>query len=323
MLRPSIAPIPPGALDLTGEAVRKRRALQRAAMEHLAAAGFAELIPPTFEYEEVFRRAASRDIGPELIRFLDLDGRSLALRYDFTSSVARVAATTFADATPPFRFCYSGKVFRQGQDRDSGGRGRPRELLQAGGEILGLDGLPADLEVIRLVLALLDALGLGGGARINMGHAAVLAPILDTLDAEARDLARRVIGRRDARALDQLLADRPTAAALADLPFVIGRRDALQDAARGAPAAAAGGIEHLLALDDALTAGERAQMVYDLGEVRGLDYYTGMHFEVFVAGAGRAVGTGGRYDDLMGRFGSPMPAVGFALDLGALAGVVP
>lgn len=322
MLRPSIAPIPPGALDLTGEAVRKRRALQRGAMEHLATAGFAELIPPTFEYEEVFRRAAGRDIGPSLIRFLDLDGRSLALRYDFTSSVARVAATTFSDATPPFRFCYSGKVFRQGQDAGSGGRGRPRELLQAGGEILGLEGLASDLEVIRLVLTLLAALGLTG-VRINLGHAAVLAPILDTLDAEARDLARRAIGRRDARALTDLLAEGPAATALADLPFVIGRRDALQHAALTAPPAAARGIAHLVALDEALTPPERAQVVYDLGEVRGLDYYTGMHFEVFVEGAGRAVGTGGRYDDLMGRFGTPMPAVGFALDLGALAGVIP
>lgn len=322
MLRTSIAPIPPGALDLTGEAVRKRRALQRAAMAHLAEAGFAELIPPTFEYEEVFRRAAGRDIGPALIRFLDLDGRSLALRYDFTSSVARVAATTFSDATPPFRFCYSGKVFRQGLEAGGGGRGRPRELLQVGGEILGLDGLETDLEVIRLVLTLLAALGLGG-ARINLGHAAVLAPILDTLDAEARDLARRAIGRRDARALHGLLEGSPAATELADLPFVIGRRGALQDAARRAPVAAGGGIAHLLALDEALTPGERAQVVYDLGEVRGLDYYTGMHFEVFVEGAGRAIGTGGRYDDLMGRFGTPMPAVGFALDLGALAGVIP
>jgi ATP phosphoribosyltransferase regulatory subunit len=59
--------------------------------------------------------------------------------------------------------------------------------------------------------------------------------------------------------------------------------------------------------------------VYDLGEVRGLEYYTGIQFEVFVAGAGRAVGAGGRYDDLMGRFGRPMPAVGVALDLDAIA----
>ena len=105
------------------------------------------------------------------------------------------------------------------------------------------------------------------------------------------------------------------------LPFVIGRRDALEDAARSAPHASKAGLEHLLALDSALTAKERTHLVYDLGEVRGLDYYTGIHFELYVSGAGRAAGAGGRYDDLMGRFGRPMPAVGVSLDLDTIAEV--
>jgi len=81
------------------------------------------------------------------------------------------------------------------------------------------------------------------------------------------------------------------------------------------------GLRHLLALDDALADGERGHVVYDLGEVRGLDYYTGVHFEVYVSGAGRAAGAGGRYDELMGRFGRPIPAVGVSLDLDAIAEV--
>jgi ATP phosphoribosyltransferase regulatory subunit len=105
------------------------------------------------------------------------------------------------------------------------------------------------------------------------------------------------------------------------LPFVIGRRDALEDAAQNAPEASRPGLEHLLALDAALEPAERAHLVYDLGEVRGLDYYTGIHFELYVAGAGRAAGAGGRYDDLMGRFGRPMPAVGVSLDLDTIAEV--
>ena len=91
---------------------------------------------------------------------------------------------------------------------------------------------------------------------------------------------------------------------------MIGRREALEAALGATPAQAVGGLRHLLALDAALGPGERSHVVYDLGEVRGLDYYTGVHFEVFVSGAGRAAGAGGRYDELMGRFGRPMPAVG-------------
>ena len=76
-------------------------------------------------------------------------------------------------------------------------------------------------------------------------------------------------------------------------------------------------------IDAALSDGERRHVVYDFGEVRGLDYYTGIHFEAFVAGAGSAVGAGGRYDTLMARFGRPLPAVGLALDLDAIAEAVP
>src|SRR5207249_3909582 len=89
--RSSIAPIPPGALDLAGDAVRRRRTLQGRMLERLEAAGFQEIIPPTFEYAEVFVRAGggAADVADRLIRFLDLDGKLLALRYDFTASVAR------------------------------------------------------------------------------------------------------------------------------------------------------------------------------------------------------------------------------------------
>ena len=89
--------------------------------------------------------------------------------------------------------------------------------------------------------------------------------------------------------------------------------DTLEAALDATPARAVGGLQHLLALDDALGSGERSHVVYDLGEVRGLDYYTGVHFEVFVSGTGRAAGAGGRYDELMGRFGRPMPAVGVSI----------
>jgi ATP phosphoribosyltransferase regulatory subunit len=131
---------------------------------------------------------------------------------------------------------------------------------------------------------------------------------------------RRWIDRKDRGSLARALEGAPAGArALLELPFVIGRREALDAALRGAPATAKPALMHLAALDAALTAEERAHLVYDLGEVRGLDYYTGIHFELFVAGAGRAAGAGGRYDDLMGRFGRAMPAVGVSLDLDTLA----
>ncbi|HXE56641.1 MAG TPA: ATP phosphoribosyltransferase regulatory subunit [Gemmatimonadales bacterium] len=319
MLRPTIAPTPPGALDLTGEAVRRRRALQRAALDVLDRAGYRELLPPTFEYEEIFLRAAGPGVAERLIRFLDLDGRILALRYDFTASVARVAATTFADAPGPLRLCYSGKVFRQEPERG----GRPRETFQVGAELLGEGGLPGDVEILRLTLALARAAGLRD-FQVNLGHAGVLAPGLAALEEPLRREARRWIDRKDRASLCRALASASDEArTLTTLPFVMGRRAAIERARDTAPPAALPGLERLLALDDALTAEERAHVVYDLGEVRGLDYYTGIHFELFVSGAGRAAGAGGRYDDLMARFGTPRPAVGVSLDLDTIAEVAP
>ncbi|HEY3279836.1 MAG TPA: ATP phosphoribosyltransferase regulatory subunit [Gemmatimonadales bacterium] len=313
-LRSSIAPIPPGASDLAGEAVRRRRRLEQRMRERLEQAGYEEIIPPTFEYAEVFVRAAGdgADVADRLIRFLDLDGRLLALRYDFTASVARLAATKLATRPTPLRLSYAGKVYRQDPARENGAR--PREILQAGGELLGEAGVAADVEVLRLALELVRLAGVDE-YQVNVGHAGALAPALAALDPPARAAARRLIDRKDAAGLAALAPG-----VLTELPFVIGRREALERAAHLAPDARPA-IERLAAIDAALSDTERRHVVYDFGEVRGLDYYTGMHFEVFAAGAGAAVGAGGRYDDLMGRFGRPLPAVGLALDLDALADV--
>jgi ATP phosphoribosyltransferase regulatory subunit len=317
MLPSQLAITPPGALDLTGEAARRRRQLQRASMAVLEQAGYEELIPPTLEYQDTFLRAGGAGVAERLIRFPDRDGRILALRYDFTASLARVAATTFAEAAKPLRLCYSGTVYRQEPERG----GRPREMLQVGAELLGQADLAADIEIVRLAIALLRAADVRD-FQVNVGHVGVLAPGLAALADDLRIEVRRWIDRKDRGNLCRALAGASgDAATLTVLPFVIGRRDALTRALGLAPRAATAGLEHLLALDAALTPDERTHVVYDLGEVRGLEYYTGMHFEVFVAGPGRAAGAGGRYDELMGRFGRPMPAVGLSLDLDTIAEV--
>ena len=311
------AATPPGALDLTGDAAKRRRTLQRAAVSVLERAGYEELLPPTFEYEDTFLRAGGAGVAERLLRFPDRDGRVLALRYDFTSSVARIAATTFAGARLPLRLSYSGRVYRQEPERG----GRPRETLQVGAELLGDGSLESDVEVVRLTIELIRSAGLED-FQVNLGHVGVLAPGLAALEEPVRAQVRRWIDRKDRGGLTRALADRTgDAASLLHLPFVIGRRDALEAALGTTPVTAVEGLRHLLALDDALGPGERSHVVYDLGEVRGLDYYTGVHFEVFVSGTGRAAGAGGRYDELMDRFGRPMPAVGVSIDLDAIAEV--
>ncbi|MGH7672361.1 MAG: ATP phosphoribosyltransferase regulatory subunit, partial [Gemmatimonadales bacterium] len=259
--RSSIAPIPPGALDLAGEAVRRRRQLQSRMLERLEAGGYEEIIPPTFEYAEVFVRAGggAPEIGDRLIRFLDLDGKLMALRYDFTASVARLAATKLADRPTPLRLSYAGKVFRQDPERE--GR-RPREILQVGGELLGEADVAADVEALRLALALMrcaDVLEF----QVNLGHVGALQPALAALTPEDRAAVRRLIDRKDAAGL---AAAAP--GVLTELPFVIGRREAL-DRAAAIVRDSSEAIMRLRAIDAALSEEERRHVVYDFGEVRG------------------------------------------------------
>lgn len=313
-----MAQVPPGSQDLLAADVQRRRHVQRAWFQLAEARGYQEVIPPTFEYEEVFTRAGTK-LASELIRFVDRDGRLVALRADFTSAIARMASTRLRGAEPPLRLSYAGKVYRQ---RPEGG-GHARETFQAGAELLGSAGPDADVEILRLALEMLRALRVRE-FQINLGDIRFVRPLLAGLEPDEGDALRTAIDRRDRAALARA-ARRPgapaaVARALAELPELIGRGDVLERARSLAPGPEAeAAIERLRAIDGMLTDDERAHVVYDLGEIRGLGYYTGMQFEVFVAGAGRAVAYGGRYDDLLALYGMDRPAVGFALETDALA----
>lgn len=313
--------VPPGSQDLLADDVRRRRRVQHTWFSLAEERGYAEVIPPTFEYEEVFTRGAGAGLGSRLIRFLDRDGRVVALRADFTSSVARMVATRLAAAPLPLRLCYAGKVYRQEPE----GVGRRRESFQLGAELIGDAGAGADVETLRLAIEFLRRLRIRD-FQINLGDIRFIRPLLAGLPAEAAERLRIAIDRKDRAALADGAREfgAAVARALVELPELIGRGEVLLRArslASGAEAEEA--IERLRAVDALLTPEERAHVVYDLGEIRGLGYYTGVQWEVFVAGVGRAVGFGGRYDGLLALYGADRPAVGFALETDALAELLP
>jgi len=314
-----ISNVPPGSQDLLAGDVSRRRRIQGAWFAQAEARGYQEVIPPTFEYEEVFTRSGGPELAARLIRFVDRDGRLVALRADFTSAIARVVATRLAGAPLPLRLSYAGKVYRQEPE----GGGRRRELFQLGAELIGDPSAEADVESLRLVVSLLRELGVRD-FQINLGDIRFIRPLLAGLAPEAAEALRAAIDRKDRAALTAIArevgAPAAVARALVELPELIGRGDVLGRArtlASGREAEEA--IERLRAVDALLTPEERAHVVYDLGEIRGLGYYTGIQFEVFVAGVGRAVGYGGRYDSLLAMYGADRPAVGFALETDALA----
>jgi ATP phosphoribosyltransferase regulatory subunit len=244
-------------------------------------------------------------------------GVLVAIRPDITPQIARLYAAR-PDALPsPARLCYDGPVLRAREER----AGRPREVYQSGVELLGAGGAAADAEILVMFARSLAQVGLGD-AVVEVGHARFAAAVLDAAKVRTADRGEALdaLARKDEATLARLAArgkgDGGARAALPALATLYGdgalaRARAL---AKGIPAAGAA-----LAEVDAAMKGARRKgidgLAVDLGEVRGLGYYTGITFAGHAAGAGSTVAAGGRYDELLARFGRPGPAIGFAVDL--------
>jgi ATP phosphoribosyltransferase regulatory subunit len=314
MTSPATKAPPQGTQDLLFEAARRLRRCEATLANLFETAGFGEVIPPSIESADVF--------GPEAFRALDRSGYLIALRADFTAQVARIAATRLAGVSP-LRLYYRGSVVREGAAES----GVPRERLQAGCELVGAAGPEADAEILALATRSLHALGLTE-TRVSVGAVGYFGALVKAAQANER-LTRALsfaIDRKDLPTL-RALCEREVAPGKAREALLLlarpprAQQDAqslLQKAAELAPS-----DEALQALErlTATLAGARslgAELEVDLGEVRGLGYYTGLVFNLYAAGAPRPVGGGGRYDTLLGRFGDPRPAVGFSLELDAL-----
>jgi ATP phosphoribosyltransferase regulatory subunit len=288
-------------------------------------AGFERVITPAFEYEEVLALGLGAAARAATVRFVEpSSGQVVALRPDITPQIARLIATRFRDHRGPVRLCYEGTVVRL----DRAARGQ-RELSQAGVELAGVAGPDGDAEVIALGVEALGAVGLSRPT-IDLGHLGLAREVLASLalPQPALEEARRCIAKRDGTGLDVVLrsarGDKPAIVFARRLPELSGAPALLASAAKDAPTA---GIKRAIAdLSGIVAAVEKrqveARLHVDLGEVRGFDYYTGVRFQAFVDGAPDAVLRGGRYDDLLARYGRESPAVGFAVDVEAVAGAL-
>jgi ATP phosphoribosyltransferase regulatory subunit len=309
-------PIPPGSRDILPDEMRELRALQARLAQVFEGFGYGEVATPTIEYDEVL---ALGDLAgaPAAHRFFDQDGELLAMRSDMTVPIARLVANRFAGEEPPFRFFYNARAYRAIRPQ----RGQMREFFQAGVELIGVDGADGTVEVLEVLAAALDAAGLAR-AVIGMGDSSLFPTLLEEIgvpedgreEALARLAAHDLVGFEAAVA--ELGLTEAEASVLTTLPMLRGGGDAL-DTARGLGSdAVLTALERLGAVHDGLQEKGIADRVrMDLGLLRDLGYYTGAILEVYDPALGHILGGGGRYDELMGRFGRPLPAVGFALYL--------
>jgi ATP phosphoribosyltransferase regulatory subunit len=302
-------PIPPGTRDVLPEEMRELRAIgnrMRAAFED---AGYGEVHTPALEYEEVLLRGDARAAGARY-RSFDDRGAVLALRSDMTIPIARVVATRYAEAEPPLRFSYLAHAWRATER----GVGEPREFLQAGVELIGVPGAGGEAEVVALAIEALDQAGLRRH-RVGIGDGALYRELLTSfgVPVEAHLPVLESLSRRDLVGLegqvDQLGLGEEERELLVRLPELRGGPEVLDRAASA-------GLDGLRALQNELAErGVADRVIFDLGLVRELGYYTGPVFEVYDPAVGFTLGGGGRYDELIGRFGRDLPACGLAVDV--------
>jgi ATP phosphoribosyltransferase regulatory subunit len=316
-----IHPIPSGTRDVLPDETREVRAITDALRGVFERHGYGEVYTPALEYESVLARgghtaqgAGSAEAQPAY-RVFDESGAALVLRSDMTVPIARVVATRYPNSEPPLRFCYLAHCYRGVRPQ----RGQPRELLQAGIELIGAPAPEGTAEALGVLCAALDTVGLEG-YRIGLGDASLFPSLMAALGVSEQGRARLLAAlvSRDFVGLEQELSDLDLGAhereLLLEVPQRRGGPDVLA-ASNGVVADAAANMRQVYELLEPPVA---ERVIFDLGLVRSIGYYTGAVFEVYDPALGAPIGGGGRYDELLGRFGRSLPAVGFALGVDRL-----
>jgi len=308
-------PIPPGTRDILPDEMRELRMLQARLAEVFEGFGYGEVATPTVEYDDVLARAAAGTAAA--YRFFDERGQLLAVRSDLTAPIARLVANRFASAEPPIRFFYNARAYRAVRPQ----RGQAGEFFQAGIELVGSPAPEGTVEILEVLSAALDAAGLNR-AVIGLGDAALYRQLLEELGVGDDDRARllTLLAAHDHVGLDMQVAGLDLSSdqkeLLTRVPMLRGGPEVLDEARELGGEAMTTALERLAGTyDAAVERGIGDRLNLDLGLLRDLGYYTGAIVEVYDPALGHIIGGGGRYDDLMGRFGRPLPAVGFALFL--------
>ena len=303
---------------LPAEAMRIER-LRRKILDLFFRNEYELVIPPLLEYLDSLLTGTGHDLELRTFKAVDqLSGRMMGLRADITPQVARIDAHLL-NRKGVTRLCYCGSVLHT----RPASPGATREPLQIGAEMYGAAGDAADLEMQKLLCDALKASGLRK-IRLDVGHVAVFraiahaARVAPELEAELFE----ALQRKDRPEIERLARplDAKTREALALLPQLYGGPEVLEVAARRLPNIPA--LKNALKTLRALARACPVPVSFDLAELRGYHYHSGVVFDAYCEGVTSAVARGGRYDEVGKAFGRARPATGFSIDLRAVAAVV-
>lgn len=308
---------PDGFNDILPEVAAFKREAEAKLRNLFAKYGYMEIETPGFEYCDIY--TATDFVGEEdLYKITDQKGRLLAARYDGTVPVARYAATTYKDYPAPLRFSYIENMYRFKQM----GGGKQSGFTQAGVELMGVKGADSDAEVIAL--AILSALEIGvTDLQVSVGQVEIFKGIARQMKLSEEDTAtvREAINARDSVTIEKVASklglSEEDKDVLLMLPEALGTYDVLEEL-RGKvkDETAAKALDHLKEILDILTDYDLIKYVnVDLGLAGSEDYYTGMIFKGYTYEVGFPIISGGRYDNVVKKFGRDLEAVGFSLGL--------
>jgi ATP phosphoribosyltransferase regulatory subunit len=313
--------IPPGTQILIGRSARRRRALERTICSVFEGWSYEEIVPPIFDYYDVFIKGMGTGLEEQIYRFIDRDGNILALRPEFTSLVAKTVVTRLNGASRPIRLYYSGEVLRFEKPRG----GRQREFAQIGIEHFGSRSKSSDTEILLIAVEAFERLGIPD-FQINLGSVDFFGGIVERIGLPEAQIAelKQVLSLKDQSGLEALLGrltmEQRRKDMLRAIPHLTGGRAVIKEA-RGLirndrSIQALDHLEEIYGVFEDL--GLARHLTIDLGEVQGFDYYTGILFRAYVPQLGFEVATGGRYDGLPATFGEDLPAVGFSFSIDRL-----
>ena len=306
---------------LPAEAARIER-LRRAILDLFAVHGYQLVMPPLLEYVDSLLTGTGHDLDLRTFKLVDqLSGRMLGVRADITPQVARIDAHLL-NRKGVTRLCYAGSVLHTLPSDMN----RTREPLQIGAEIYGHRGVESDIEVERLLLQALVVSGIGQ-AHLDLGHVAIFRALVRRAKIAAAQESElfRAMQLKDVPALRALTRklQRTTREALAALPDLYGGREVLAAASKRLPGypEIRDALRDLRRLSDALS--DAAHIRFDLAELRGYHYHSGVVFAAYAQGWSNALARGGRYDEVGRAFGRARAATGFSMDLRELASARP
>ncbi|MBD1551794.1 ATP phosphoribosyltransferase regulatory subunit [Pseudomonas typographi] len=313
--------LPDGIEEILPPEAARIEAARRQVLDLFQSWGYELVVTPHIEYLESLLTGASQDLDLRTFKVVDpLSGRQMGFRADITPQVARIDAHSLGRKGPT-RLCYAGSVLHA----------KPRALatsrspIQLGAELYGDASTSSDVEIVSLMLAMLE-LWQVPGVHMDLGHVGIYRGLARAAGLPG-DTEQQLFDALQRKAIDEvteLTAHLPAdlAGMLRALVNLCGGREVLGEA-RQVLARAPSPV--LAALDELLDIAERLSvrfpglpLYFDLGELRGYHYHTGMVFAAFVPGSGGSIAQGGRYDDIGADFGRARPATGFSTDLRSL-----